>query len=391
MVSISSASSSKPALIVVGAGFFGLTIAENFSRELNLPVLVIEKRGFIGGNAYSYLDSNTGIEIHKYGSHLFHTSNPDVWNYVNQFSSFNSYTHNAMSLHQGQYYPIPINLQTISQIFGKALTPKQAREVIQADVKSHRREESEAESFETRALDTIGPRLYESLIRGYTTKQWQTPASSLPAQVFTRLPIRFDFNNRYFEDTWEGLPVDGYYKLFERMASHPKIQVQLETDYFKSDWFKDESILTVYTGPVDRFWSYQYGTLGWRTLDFTLETHSMDYYQGSAIVNYPDPEFDFTRIHEFKFLHPERPYVPGKTVIAKEFSRLAGQEDEPYYPINTPEDRAKLLLYRQLATRRPETIFGGRLGSYLYLDMHMAIASALNVFRNQIYPRFTSN
>ncbi len=381
-------STAKPSLIIIGAGFFGLTIAENFAREFNLPTLVIEKRDHIGGNAYSYMDANSGIEIHKYGSHLFHTSNEDVWRYVNQFSSFNNYIHTAMSLHRGQYYPIPINLQTISQIFGRALTPDQARQIIEQDVKNQDLRETRAESFETRALDTIGPRLYESLIRGYTSKQWQTPASNLPAQVFSRLPIRYDFNNRYFDDTWEGLPLDGYGKLFEKMVSHPKVEVQLETDYFETDWFNDDSVLTVYTGPVDRYWSYQHGALQWRTLDFTLETHEQDYFQGSSVVNYPDLEFDFTRIHEFKHLHPERQYPSGTTVIAKEYSRSAGVNDEPYYPINTPEDRAKLLLYRKLAAASTNTIFGGRLGSYLYLDMHMAISSALGVFRNVIYPRF---
>jgi UDP-galactopyranose mutase len=295
-----------------------------------------------------------------------------------------------MSLHKGQYFPIPINLQTISQVFGRALTPNQAREVIEQDIQGQHPRESSAESFETKALDTIGPRLYESLIRGYTSKQWQTLASNLPSQVFSRLPVRFNFNNRYFDDTWEGLPVDGYGKLFEKMVSNPKIEVQLETDYFKTDWFKDDSVLTVYTGPIDRFWSYQYGALQWRTLDFALETHEQEYFQGSSVVNYPDLEFDFTRIHEFKHLHPEREHSSGTTVIAKEYSRSAGVDDEPYYPINTPEDRAKLLLYRQLAVDRPNTIFGGRLGSYLYLDMHMAISSALKIFRNQIYPKFAS-
>ena len=383
-------STHKPSLIVVGAGFFGLTVAENFARVFNLPTLVIEKRDHIGGNAYSYIDSNSGIEIHKYGSHLFHTSNNEVWQYVNQFSSFNSYVHSIMSLHQDQYFPMPINLQTISQTFGRALTPNEAREIIQLDIGTQTVDNPKGESFETRALNTIGPRLYEAFIRGYTAKQWQIPTSELPPEVFSRLPVRFNFNNRYFDDKWEGLPIDGYGRLFEKMIDHPKIEVQLQTDYFKTEWFKDRSVLTVYTGPVDQFWSYQHGELQWRTLDFTLETHDMDYFQGSSIVNYPDLKFDFTRIHEFKHLHPEREHLPNKTIIAKEYSRPARVGDEPYYPVNTPADRAKLLLYRKLATALPNTIFGGRLGSYLYLDMHMAISSALKVFRNAIYPRFAA-
>jgi UDP-galactopyranose mutase len=380
----------KPSLIVVGAGFFGLTVAENFAREFNLPTLVIEKRDHIGGNAYSYRDANSGIEIHKDGSHLFHTSSAEVWKYVNQFSRFNSYVHAIMSLHQNQYFPMPINLQTISQTFGKALTPNEAREIIQLDINSQPREKANVESFETKALNTIGPRLYEAFIQGYTAKQWQIPASELPAEVFSRLPVRFNFNNRYFDDKWEGLPIDGYGRLFEKMVDHPQIEVQLQTDYFKTEWFKDRSVLTVYTGPVDQFWSYQHGELQWRTLDFTFETYDMDYFQGTSIVNYPDSQFDFTRIHEFKHLHPERKHLPLKTIIAKEYSRLSRGGDEPYYPVNTAEDRAKLLLYRKLANALPNTIFGGRLGSYLYLDMHMAVASALKVFRNAIYPRFAA-
>ena len=382
------ARSPKPSLIVVGAGFFGLTIAENFVREFNLPTLVIEKRGHLGGNAYSYEDQSSGIEIHKYGSHLFHTSNDEVWRYVNRFSSFNNYVHSVMSMHSHQYIPMPINLQTISMIYGKSLTPTEARAAIDVDIKSQPGLETRPESFEARALRTIGPRLYNSLIRGYTEKQWQTPPSDLPAQIFSRLPVRFDFNNRYFSDTWEGLPINGYGRLFERMVSHPQIDVQLEKDYFQSAWFGDDSVLTVYTGPLDRFWSYCYGELSWRTLDFTLETHDLEYFQGGSVVNYPDPDSDFTRIHEFKHLHPERVQNTRKTVIAKEYSRPAAIGDEPYYPVNTAADRSKLLAYRELSSRRPNVIFGGRLGSYLYLDMHMAISSALKVYRQRIQPKF---
>ncbi len=378
-----------PALVVVGAGFFGLTIAERFSSEFNLPVLVIEARNHIGGNAFSYPDPQTGIEVHKYGTHLFHTSNKEVWDYVTKFAKFNSYRHTVVSKHEGQFYTMPVNLHTISQLYGRALTPEDAREAVALDTAEYVKGAG-GDSFEARALASIGPKLYKAFFEGYTQKQWQTHPSDLPAAIFSRLPVRFNFNNRYFSDTWEGLPEGGYGELFNRMAANPLIEIQLETDFFTTEWFRDTETVKIYTGALDRYFDYCYGPLQWRTLDFETETLNCDDYQGASVVNYPDSDVPFTRIHEYKHLHPERTTRPGMTIVSREFSRWATDADEPYYPVNSQADREKLQGYRKLMSASPSTIFGGRLGSYQYLDMHMAIASALQVFRNDVAPRFAN-
>jgi UDP-galactopyranose mutase len=380
---------SSPALLIVGAGFFGLTVADRVARTLGLPVHLIDSRDHLGGNAYSYREVSTGIEVHKYGSHLFHTSQEKVWNYVNSFSKFNGYRHSVVSLHKGMFYPMPINLQTISMVFGKAMSPAEARKAIAEDIESLAEDPRlrGQESFESRALSTIGPTLYDAFIRGYTHKQWQTPPEDIPASVFSRLPVRWNHGNGYFSDKWEGLPEDGYGAMFEKMADNPKITVELNTDYFSSEWSSVSGVPVVFTGPIDRYFDYRYGRLGWRTLDFQTEVLPVDDFQGSAVVNYPDLDFEFTRIHEFKHLHPERNYAKDLTVVSREFSRWANSDDEPYYPVNSPQDRDLLLRYRSDASQLKDVFFGGRLGSYQYLDMHMAISSALVMFENVLKPR----
>jgi UDP-galactopyranose mutase len=376
-----------PSIVIIGSGFFGLTIAERFATRFDLPVLVIEKRNHLGGNAYSYRDSESGIEVHTYGTHLFHTSSREVWDYLNSFTKFNSYQHSVVSSHKGAYYSLPINLDTISKIYGRSLSPSEARTLVEADSRAASGLVTD-DSFQSRAIKTIGPKLYEALIHGYTFKQWQTDPNKLPGEVFSRLPVRYNFNRRYFNDTWEGLPEEGYGTLFDRISSHPQISIQLETDFFLTKWVEDTSTLKIYTGPIDRYFEYKYGRLSWRTLDFVLERHDVEDFQGTSVLNYPDLDVDFTRIHEFKHLHPERETKSNQTLISYEYSRWAGDEDEPYYPVNSPEDREILMKYREVAKDSPNTIFGGRLGTYKYLDMHMAVASALQVFRNEIAPRF---
>ncbi len=380
--------SNIPSLLVVGAGLFGLTIADRVARTLGRKVHVIDAREHIGGNAHSYKEESTGIEVHKYGSHLFHTSHEEVWKYVNEFSEFNDYRHSVVSLHNGTYFPMPINLQTISLLFGKAMSPSEAAQAIKHDVETHRDGFKQVEeTFESRALSTIGPKLYQALIQGYTMKQWQTSPDKLPSAVFSRLPVRFDHSNGYFTDRWQGLPLNGYSTMFDRMADDPRISIELGTDFFKSPWMNNVDTPTVFTGPIDKYFNYRHGRLSWRTLDFETEVMEVDDFQGTSVVNYPDQDFRFTRIHEFKHLHPERKHTPGLTVISKEYSRWAEREDEPYYPVNSPADREKLIQYRHEARKLKNTYFGGRLGTYQYLDMHMAIASALVMFENEIRPR----
>ncbi len=379
-------------LIVVGSGFFGLTVAERAASQLNKRVLVVERRDHLGGNAYSEQEPETGIEVHRYGAHLFHTSNKQVWEYVNQFTGFTGYQHRVFTIHRGQVYPFPMGLGMISQFFGRYFTPHEARALIAEQAAEI--DGGHATNLEEKAISLIGRPLYEAFVRDYTAKQWQTDPTELPASTITRLPVRYNFNNRYFNDTFEGLPVGGYTAWLTAMATHPNIDVRLNTDYFELRDDLPERIPVVYTGPLDRYFDYSEDWLGWRTLDFEQEVlRDCGDFQGTPVMNYADADVAFTRILEFRHFHPERDHYPaGKTVIVREFSRFAGKEDEPYYPINTPDDRVKLGRYRELAkteTGQRNVLFGGRLGTYKYLDMHMAIGSALTMFDNKIAPYFT--
>jgi UDP-galactopyranose mutase len=373
-------------LVVVGSGFCGATIAYKVASELALPVLVIERRSHIGGNAYSKIDSETGIEYHEYGSHLFHTSSETVWKFITQFSSFNNYRHRVFSKHRGKTYTIPINLMTINQFFGQDLDPARARTFIE--------QQAAAESinlprnFEEKAISLIGRALYEAFIRGYTIKQWETDPALLPTEIISRLPVRFSFNDFYFSDRYEGLPICGYTAIFDKMLKHPMIQVINNCDYFDVRGELDPRVLSIYTGPVDRYFEYKFGELGWRTLDFEIERLEIDDYQGAAVVNYPDINVPFTRIHEFKHLHPERQYGK-KTIIMREYSRFAKRDDEPYYPIGRQDEKLRYNQYKKLVETEPNVIFAGRLGTYRYLDMHQAIGAALSLYEKKIAPLLT--
>ncbi|WP_202345089.1 UDP-galactopyranose mutase [Leucobacter chromiireducens] len=373
-------------LLVVGSGFFGLTIAER-AASAGKKVVVIDRRSHIGGNAYSEADPETGIEVHRYGAHLFHTSNETVWEYVNRFTSFTNYVHKVYSNFEGEVYPLPINLGTINQFFRSAHGPDAARALIaeqaaEFDTKS-------AQNLEEKGISLIGRPLYEAFIRDYTSKQWQTPTTELPAEVISRLPVRYTYDNRYFNDTHEGLPTEGYTAWLEKMADHPNIEVRLDTDFFDESQPLNKramvgTVPVVYTGPVDRYFDYAEGELGWRTLDFEQEVLPTGDFQGTSVMNYAGSDVPYTRIHEFRHFHPERDYPNDKTVIMREFSRFASRDDEPYYPVNTPEDRERLLKYRELTNGEDRVLFGGRLGTYQYLDMHMAIGSALSMYTNKL-------
>ena len=379
-------------LVVVGSGLFGLTIAEQAASELGLKVVILDRRSHIGGNAYSEKEERTGIEVHRYGAHLFHTSNERVWEYVNRFTKFTDYVHRVYTRHNDEVFPMPINLGTINQFFRAAYGPAEARALIQEQ--AGELAGTDPQNLNDKGIQLIGRPLYEAFIKHYTGKQWQTDPKDLPASIISRLPVRYTYDNRYFNDTHEGLPVDGYTAWLERMASHPNIEVRLDTDFFDEDHeFSRTKVLgqvpVVYTGPVDRYFDYAEGDLSWRTIDLEEEVLEMQDFQGCAVMNYPDPDVPFTRIHEFRHFHPERDYTKDATVIMREFSRFAEKGDEPYYPINTSVDRQKLLKYRDLAAGESDVLFGGRLGTYKYLDMHMAIGSALSMFDNKIRPHFS--
>jgi UDP-galactopyranose mutase len=374
-------------LVVVGSGFFGLTIAERCARDLGMRVLVVERRDHIGGNAYTEPEPETGIEVHRYGAHLFHTSNERVWQYANRFTAFTGYQHRVFTAYKGRVYPMPINLGTICEYFGRMMSPDEARALVaeqSAEVAA-----GTAANLEEKAVSLIGRPLYEAFIRGYTSKQWQTDPAELPAEIITRLPVRYTFDNRYFSDTYQGLPVDGYTAWLTRMADHRDIEVRLSTEFADLRASVVGQVPVVYTGPLDAYFGFAAGDLGWRTLDFEQEVLPTGDFQGTSVMNYADEDVPYTRIHEFRHFHPERDWYPDdKTVIMREYSRFAGRGDEPYYPINTAEDRARLLTYRELADAERGVLFGGRLGTYQYLDMHMAIGAALSMYDNRLRPHF---
>jgi UDP-galactopyranose mutase len=380
--------SSDSNLVVVGAGFFGLTIAHQVATKLGLKVTIIERRNHVGGNAHSILDPDTGIESHVYGSHLFHCTSEEIWRYVNGFTPFTDYRHRVLSLHKNKVYPMPINLGTICSFFGRAFTPSEARALISEQ--SQQKTAATAQNFEDKAIALVGRPLYEAFIRGYTAKQWQTDPRQLPADVITRLPVRFNFNSRYFDDRFEGLPSEGYFTIFKRMIDHPNIMVLLETDFFSVREMLPPGIPTIYTGPIDRYFDYRLGALAWRTLDFEREVVPVEDYQGTSVMNYADEDVRHTRIHEFRHLYPERNYPKDKTVIYREYSRFAGPQDEPFYPLSTVQDKNIYAGYKNLARQKENVIFGGRLGSYHYLDMHQAIGAALKLFKSRLVPYFTA-
>ena len=378
-------------LVIVGSGFFGLTVAQQCAQNLGLNVVVVDRRSHIGGNAYSERDPETGIEVHRYGAHLFHTSNERVWEYVNRFTAFTNYQHRVYTNFRGQVFPMPINLGTINQFFDAAYSPDEARALIAQQAAEF--STKDASNLEEKGISLIGRPLYEAFIKDYTAKQWQTDPRLLAAEIISRLPVRYNYDNRYFNDTHEGLPVDGYTAWLEKMASHERIDVRLHTDFFDTSQEISKAnvvgnIPVVYTGPVDQYFDYSEGRLGWRTLDFEREVKATGDFQGTSVMNYADPEVPYTRIHEFRHFHPERDYATDKTVIMREFSRFAKGEDEPYYPVNTPQDREQLVKYRDRGQAEKGVLFGGRLGTYKYLDMHMAIGAALSMVDNKLTPHF---
>ena len=365
----------KADLVIVGAGFYGATIAERAANDAGLKVVIVDRRPHIGGNSYSERDPETGIEVHRYGPHIFHTPNETVWSYINRFTDFTNYSHRPFSVFRGEAYSLPINLATICQFFRKHLTPDEARALIAEQAAEFAGRNPE--NLEEKAISLIGRPLYEAFIRGYTMKQWQTDPRELPASIITRLPVRYTFDNRYFSDPREGMPVDGYTAIFERMLDNENIHIMLDTDWFDLRSAIPAWIPTIYTGPIDRYFDFREGQLGWRTTDFEKSVVPTGDFQGTSIMNYASEDVRYTRIVEYRHFHPERDYPDDRSVIVHEYSRAAGQSDEPYYPINTGADKELYRKYREMAEAEKNVHFGGRLGTYRYLDMHQAIGAAL--------------
>lgn len=372
-------------ILIVGAGFYGATIAERAAKA-GLNVCLLDKRPHIGGNSYSEREASTGIEYHKYGTHIFHTNNELVVDYLSAFGSFTDYQHRVVATVQGKAYQMPINLGTICQFFERIMSPDEARALIGSQAGEF--STATAANLEEKAISLIGRPLYNAFIRGYTAKQWETDPKLLSASIIQRLPVRYTFDSRYFNDKFEGMPTDGYTSIFENMLRHERIETVLGVDYFdiRDQIPADKTV--IYTGAVDRYFDYRLGRLSWRTVDLENEVVNVGDFQGTAVVNYCDQDVPYTRIHEYRHLHTEREYTQNATLIAREYSRFAQTNDEPYYPINTPKDKAMYKQYVELAAQEANVIFGGRLGTYRYLDMHQAIAAALHAFDNNILPKF---
>ena len=367
-------------LLVVGCGFYGAVVAERAASLLDMPVTIIDRRDHIGGNSWSETDEVTGVEYHKYGSHIFHTSSEKVWNYITGFTSFNEYRHTVLTAFKNEVYTMPINLGTINQYFRKAMSPEEAKAFIAREIAKENI--NEPANLEEKAISLIGRGLYEAFVRGYTVKQWEKDPTELSPDIITRLPVRYNYNHRYFADRFEGIPLEGYGRLFEKLLAHKNIEVKLNTAFNDVKESIDSDTLVLYTGAIDEFFNYSLGALEWRTVDFTAERFDYSDYQGTTVMNYAEEEVPFTRIHEFKHYHPERPDT-GKTLIYKEFSRFAKPGDEPYYPVFTERNRQLYTSYIALAEKQaPNVVFGGRLGLYKYLDMDDTIEAALEAFES---------
>lgn len=363
-------------VVIVGAGFYGSVMAERFANELGWKVVLLEKRNHVGGNCWSCPDPDTGVEVHAYGPHIFHTSHEVGWKYLNRFTAFNNYRHTVWASRKGKVYPLPFGLAAINLLLGRRLSPAEARTWMQAEVA--REGIAEPRNLEEKALSLIGRTLYEAFVKEYTEKHWGMKATELPAYIITRLPVRFTYDVGYYNDRWQGIPTDGYGALFKKMLAHPNIEVRLNVDYFSVRNSLPPHGLMVYTGPIDRFFDYKHGRLGWRSVRFEKQVLDVEDYQGTSVMNECDGDVSFTRTHEFKHFTPERKF--GKTVIFRETSFAPGPEDDVYYPVRTAADLAIREKYKAEAATVPHVIFGGRLGAYAYLDMENTVSHALEIF-----------
>lgn len=353
---------------IAGAGFSGAVLGRALA-ETGHHVTIHETRGHVAGNCHTERDADTGIMVHRYGPHIFHTGNERVWRYVNGFGTMQPYNHRVRSTVGGRVYSLPVNLLTINQLFGTTLDPSAAEDFIRGQSDPSIEEPA---NFEEQALKMMGRPLYEAFFHGYTCKQWGLEPTEIPASVLRRLPLRFNYEDSYFAHPYQAIPRDGYTAIVERILDHPAIEVRLRTPYTRAD--HDRFDHSVWTGPLDAWFDHRFGRLGYRTLDFE-EIRGTGDFQGCAVMNYGDIDVPFTRISEHKHFAPWEEHAD--TVCFREFSRLAGEDDIPYYPIRMAQDKTLLQLYLAAARAEPRVTFLGRLGTYRYLDMDVTIADAL--------------
>ena len=359
--------------VIVGAGLFGAIFAYE-AKKRGKKSLVIEKRNHIGGNIYC--ENIEGINVHMYGAHIFHTSNKEVWDYVNNLCEFNNYINSPVANYKGELYNLPFNMNTFYQLW-KVKTPSEAKAKIKEQIDEV--EIDIPQNLEEQAIKLIGKDVYEKLVKGYTEKQWGTRATELPAFIIKRLPVRFTFDNNYFNDRYQGIPIGGYNVIIDKLLEG--IDVKLETDFFKErEYFESVADKIVFTGMIDEFYNYKFGELEYRSLKFESEVLNEENHQGNAVINYTEYEVPYTRIIEHK--HFEYGTQP-KTVITKEYPATWSKGKEPYYPINNDENNNKYQKYRELAEKEEKVIFGGRLAEYKYYDMHNVIEQALDAVKKE--------
>ncbi|WP_265445842.1 UDP-galactopyranose mutase [Flexivirga meconopsidis] len=353
---------------IAGAGFSGAVMARELAEDGH-QVVIHESRDHVAGNCHTERDPDTGIMVHRYGPHIFHTGNEQVWAYINNYGTMQPYNHRVFSTVRDRVYSLPVSLLTINQLFGTTLAPAAAEEFI--------REQSdqtigEPANFEEQALKMMGRDLYEAFFRGYTSKQWGLDPTQIPASVLRRLPLRFNYEDSYFAHPYQAIPRDGYTAIVERILDHPSIEVHLSSPFDPA--VRDQFDHCIWTGPLDAWFGHEFGRLAYRTLDFE-EIRADGDFQGCAVMNYGDLEVPFTRISEHKHFAPWEQH--DKTIAFREFSRLAGEDDIPYYPIRMADDKTQLEKYLQAARSQERVTFAGRLGTYRYLDMDVTIADAL--------------
>ena len=367
--------------LIVGAGLFGSIFAYE-ANKAGKRVLVIDRRKHIGGNIYT--KEMDGIQVHEYGAHIFHTSDKEVWDYVQQFAEFNRYTNSPVARYGDELYNLPFNMNTFSKMWG-AKTPKEAKEIIDRQIQEAGI--TEPKNLEEQAISLVGKDIYEKLVKGYTEKQWGKRATELPSFIIRRLPVRFVYDNNYFNDKYQGIPMGGYTQMIAKMLEG--IEVRLDTDFFaEREELKQQAEKVVFTGMIDAYYDYCYGELEYRSLRFETETLDMENYQGNAVVNYTEYEIPYTRIIEHK--HFEYGCQGGygntgernpNTVITREYPAAWEKGAEPYYPMNDEKNNALYGKYKALAEKEEGVIFGGRLGMYRYYDMHQVVAEALKCVR----------